>query len=154
MCPRLWQAIWPPSHNVDLSVESIPGGQTIEGIEGQLKVRAICLDVASAFSGQTPNMDQTNISIKIQARQDNTTLRCYETMYSRMEFVVGLDALLAYDEHAEDSSFRAKDTIDILGITYPIRAMKPVEAVMLTALARLVARAGNPTDYESLSAYI
>ncbi|KAF9767705.1 hypothetical protein IL306_015090 [Fusarium sp. DS 682] len=151
--PDYSQALWPPSHSVDLSVESIPRGQTIERIKGQLKLRAICLDVVAALSGRMPDMDQTNMSIPSQARHD-TALRCYETMYSWMEFVVGLEAPLAYDEHAEDTSFLAKDAIDILGTTYPVRAMKPVEAVRLTALARLVARVGNPTDYESPSAYI
>ncbi|KAF5236797.1 hypothetical protein FANTH_11118 [Fusarium anthophilum] len=151
MGPDYSQTLWPPSHSVDLSGESIPRGQTIEGIKRQLKLRAICLDVVSPFSGQKPDMDQTNMSITSQARQD-TALLCYETMYSWMEFVIGLEASLAYAEHAEDTSFRVKDTIGILGTTYPMRAMKPVEAARLSAI--LVARAGNPTDHESLLAYI
>ena len=50
--------------------------------------------------------------------------------------------------------YHKQDTIDILGKTYSVADMKTVDAVRLTALAKLVAQIGNPTDYESPSEYI
>jgi hypothetical protein len=151
--PDYSQALWPPGHSVNPSVQSLRRGQTIERIIGQLKLRAIYLDVVAALSGRMPDMDQVNMSIPSQARHD-TALRCCETMHSWMKFVVGLEAPLAYDEYAEDVSFLEQDTIDILGETYAVADMKTVDAVRLTALAKLVAHVGNPTDYKSRSEYI
>jgi Heterokaryon incompatibility protein (HET) len=151
--PDYSQALWPPGHIVGLSVQSLRRGQTIERITGQLKLRAIYLDVVAALSGRMPDLDQANISIPSQVRHD-TALRCYETMHSWMKFVVGFEAPLAYDEHAEDAPFLEQDTIDILGETYAITATKPVDVARLTALARLVAQVGNSTEYKSPSEYI
>jgi hypothetical protein len=153
--PDYSQALWPPGPNVDGDLVSIPRDKTmtIERIIGQLKLRAIYLDVVAAVSGRMPDLDQTNMSIPSQARHD-TALRCYEMMHSWMKFVVSLEAPLAYDEYAENVTFLEQDTIDILGKTYNVADTKTVDTARLMALAKLVVRVRKPADYESPSEYI
>lgn len=151
--PDYSQKIWSPSHQVVEAVRSLPQGQTIEHIIGQLKLRAIYFDVIVALSDRMPDIDQVNLPIHSQAQHD-IALRCYETMHSWMKFVVGVDAPMAYDQYAEVDTFLEQDPIDILGETHAVTDMKLVDIARLTALAKLVVQVKKPTDYESPSEYV